>query len=100
MIFYSSVAIVIGVLMIGIGVFNLIRKKEGEIVAKKSHLKDSKLYLKISGSLMMAIGASLLISGITSFIVDKDLIFAIIFSVLIFGYLLTDFIVQKKLTIK
>lgn len=100
MIFYSSVAIVIGVLMIGIGVFNLISKKEGEIVAKKSHLKDSKLYLKISGSLMMAIGASLLISGITSFIVDKDLIFSIIFSVLIFGYLLTDFIVQKKLTIK
>lgn len=100
MIFYSSVAIVIGVLMLGIGIFNLISKKEGEIIARKSHLSDSKLYLKISGILMMSIGVLLLSSGIVSFIIDKDLIFSIVFSVLILGYLLTDYIVQKKLTIK
>ncbi len=100
MVFYSSVAIIIGVLMVGIGIFYIISKKKGDIISKKSHLKDATLYVKISGILMLSIGILLLFSGIVSFIIDMDLLFAIVFTVLIVGYLSVDFIIQKKLTIK
>lgn len=100
MLFYSTVAIVIGALLGGIGLFYLIRKEEGLQNLKKAKLSNPRLYINVISIVMIVIGISLIVSGILSFIYSHDLIFSIVFSVLIVLYLLIDFLLQKKLKFK
>lgn len=97
MLFYSTVAIVIGTLLGGIGLFYIIRKENGLKNLKKAKLSNPRLYINIISFVMLFIGVALIASGVLSFIYSHDLIFSIIFTVLIALYLLIDFILQKKL---
>lgn len=98
MIFYSSVAILVGILLFGLGVFYIIKKENALQAGKINKLKNAHLYTLIISIIMIAVGILLMISGIISFIIDFDLLFAIIFTVLIVIYLLVDYILQKKLS--
>lgn len=100
MLFYSTVAIVIGTLLGGIGLFYIIRKENGLKNLKKAKLSNPRLYINIISFVMLFIGVALIASGVLSFIYSHDLIFSIIFTALIALYLLIDFILQKKLKIK
>lgn len=97
MLFYSTVAIVIGTLLGGIGLFYIIRKENGLKNLKKAKLSNPRLYINIISFVMLFIGVALTASGVLSFIYSHDLIFSIIFTALIALYLLIDFILQKKL---
>lgn len=97
MLFYSTVAIVIGTLLGGIGLFYIIRKENGLKNLKKAKLSNPRLYINIISFVMLFIGVALIASGVLSFIYSQDLIFSIIFTALIALYLLIDFILQKKL---
>lgn len=97
MLFYSTVAIVIGTLLGGIGLFYVIRKENGLKNLKKAKLSNPRLYINIISFVMLFIGVALIASGVLSFIYSYDLIFSIIFTALIALYLLIDFILQKKL---
>lgn len=97
MLFYSTVAIVIGTLLGGIGLFYIIRKENGLKNLKKAKLSNPRLYINIISFVMLFIGVALIASGVLSFIYSHDLIFSIIFTALIASYLLIDFILQKKL---
>lgn len=97
MLFYSTVAIVIGTLLGGIGLFYIIRKENGLKNLKKAKLSNPRLYINIISFVMLFIGVALIASGVLSFIYSHDLIFSIIFTALIVLYLLIDFILQKKL---
>lgn len=97
MLFYSTVAIVIGTLLGGIGLFYIIRKENGLKNLKKAKLSNPRLYINIISFVMLFIGVALIASGVLSFIYSHDLIFSIIFIALIALYLLIDFILQKKL---
>lgn len=97
MLFYSTVAIVIGTLLGGIGLFYIIRKENGLKNLKKAKLSNPRLYINIISFVMLFIGVALIASGVLSFIYSYDLIFLIIFTALIALYLLIDFILQKKL---
>lgn len=97
MLFYSTVAIVIGTLLGGIGLFYIIRKENGLKNLKKAKLSNPRLYINIISFVMLFIGVALIASGVLSFIYSHDLIFSIIFTALIAFYLLIDFILQKKL---
>lgn len=97
MLFYSTVAIVIGALLGGIGLFYIIRKENGLKSLKKAKLSNPRLYINIISFVMLFIGVALIASGVLSFIYSHDLIFSIIFTALIALYLLIDFILQKKL---
>ena len=97
MLFYSTVAIVIGTLLGGIGLFYIIRKENGLENLKKAKLSNPRLYINIISFVMLFIGVALIASGVLSFIYSQDLIFSIIFTALIALYLLIDFILQKKL---
>lgn len=97
MLFYSTVAIVIGTLLGGIGLFYIIRKENGLKNLKKAKLSNPRLYINIISFVMLFIGVALIASGVLSFIYSYYLIFSIIFTALIALYLLIDFILQKKL---
>lgn len=97
MLFYSTVAIVIGTLLGVIGLFYIIRKENGLKNLKKAKLSNPRLYINIISFVMLFIGVALIASGVLSFIYSHDLIFSIIFTSLIALYLLIDFILQKKL---
>lgn len=97
MLFYSTVAIVIGTLLGGIGLFYIIRKENGLKNLKKAKLSNPRLYINIISFVMLFIGVALIASGVLSFIYSHGLIFSIIFTALIALYLLIDFILQKKL---
>ena len=97
MLFYSTVAIVIGTLLGGIGLFYIIRKENGLKNLKKAKLSNPRLYINIISFVMLFIGVALIASGVLSFIYSHDLTFSIIFTALIALYLLIDFILQKKL---
>ena len=97
MLFYSTVAIVIGTLLGGIGLFYIIRKENVLKNLKKAKLSNPRLYINIISFVMLFIGVALIASGVLSFIYSHDLIFSIIFTELIALYLLIDFILQKKL---
>ena len=74
MLFYSTVAIVIGTLLGGIGLFYIIRKENGLKNLKKAKLSNPRLYINIISFVMLFIGVALIAL-----------------------YLLIDFILQKKL---
>lgn len=94
MLFYSTVAIIVGVLLGGTGLLYLIKKDEGLNKLKKNKLKNPRLYTNIISWIMILVGICLIVSGILSFIFSHDLMFSIIFSVLIVVYLLVDFLLQ------
>ena len=78
MLFYSTVAIVIGTLLGGIGLFYIIRKENGLKNLKKAKLSNPRLYINIISFVMLFIGVALIASGVLSFIYSHDLIFSII----------------------
>lgn len=97
MIFYSSVAILVGILLFGLGIYYIIKKESALQRGKINKLKNAHLYTIIISIIMIIIGLLLIVSGIISFIIEFDLLFSIIFTVLIVIYLLVDYILQKKL---
>ena len=97
MLFYSTVAIVIGTLLGGIGLFYIIRIENGLKNLKKAKLSNPRLYINIISFVMLFIGVALIASGVLSYIYSHDLNFSIILTALIALYLLIDFILQKKL---
>lgn len=97
MLFYSTVAIAIGALLGGIGLFYIFKKEDGLKKLKKAKLSNPRLYIYIISIVMFIIGLGLMVSGVLSFIFSHDLIFSIIFTALIALYLLIDFILQRKL---
>ena len=68
MLFYSTVAIVIGTLLGGIGLFYIIRKENGLKNLKKAKLSNPRLYINIISFVMLFIGVALIASGVLSFI--------------------------------
>ena len=58
MLFYSTVAIVIGTLLGGIGLFYIIRKENGLKNLKKAKLSNPRLYINIISFVMLFIGVA------------------------------------------
>lgn len=94
MIFYSSVAIIMGLLFLIVGIANVATKKA---LLENNKLAASKQYRHINGLVMIATGAVLFIAGVLSFIYSYDLLFASLFSVTIVLFLAVDYICRKKL---
>lgn len=100
MLFYSIVATVMGVLFFGVGLYNLINKNQVKKQLSAKKFKDINLYVLLTTLSMLITGVLLLGFGICSFVVDEDLAFSIIFTILIVLFFTIDFLCQKKLIIK
>lgn len=100
MVFYSSVAIIIGLMLVVLGIQGLLSKETSRKRYSAKKFTNLEKYIKITNSIMIIFGIPLIVCGILSFVIDKDLIFSIIFTVLIGLYFLFDFIAQKKFIIK
>ena len=103
MIFYSSVAILIGIFMVIVGIKQF-KITEAEFRrTRKKKISDIKKYTKSQGILLLIIAPILIISGIISFIIEweyMELAFSGFFVLVLVIYFLIDSRITKKFTIK
>lgn len=86
-----------GLLFLIIGSIQFFFPKKMVSLYNNKKIKNVKQYLKVEGLTMLICGFILTIFGITSFIIEADLFFSLIFTLVIVFFFLSDYLCQKKL---
>lgn len=100
MIFYSTVAILIGIFMLMLSIKFFFKKSEIKKKYDPKKFKDLNKYIINISIMLLVFGIVMLTSGVLSFIIDNDFIFSCIFTGTLVIYFISDQILSKKSIIK
>lgn len=100
MIFYSSVAILVGIFMLVLSFRFFFKKTDVKKKFEAKKFKNLDKYILSISIMLFVFGVVMLSSGILSFIIDNDFLFSCIFTATLVIYFVSDHILSKKSIIK